>query len=651
MEGSANRTDSLPAEDKVTYRRMLRPCTLLALTAWVTAACGSDRRAVAYAQESATGGDPEVVATRLADLLAEDMWYVRPSQDGRVRVFTKWPPNGPGTMYAQDLTSGAVRRLSRETAQDQYATPGLLSQDGQRVAYTAYLGRPSFHYEIRVVSTDGSGERTLVSIGDSTAVAWMELLDWHPDGQSLLAMQWSQDGSADLVSMSAQDASRRVLRSFGWQYAVGARYTPDGRHIAYDRAPDESSADRELYLLDADGRRETRLTQDGGEKEVIGWSRSGEALYYAVLSSTNEHSVASVWRLPMRGARAAGAATLIRADIARAGEFQVAGGRIYYRVLQNELPLWTMMVDVETARVVTTAVPMLPSVSGGVGARSGTAVMDDGTTFRYFRQQRQRAEVVLRETTTGKERLIPLPLSNIDGHVPAGVGAIIVRGSERGKPVLVRADLQSGQVVAIAAGELDYMFEGSLHRGQFSPDGSVHYRVRDVAGGGSQITAHHLSTGEMRVVQPEPCTRPAVNASPDGSWVAYLCERASTPDDVVELRVVPSTGGESRLLHAAARPGYIASLLTDGSWSTDGRYLVFRENVTAEPQNLSRIWRVDVTTGQKALLVERPDVASYVRLHSDNRRLTFFARADERLRELWMLDNLPEARSAATSHR
>ncbi len=103
--------------------------------------------------------------------------------------------------------------------------------------------------------------------------------EWSPQGDALLL---TADGDLYLYS-TGQRTLRRLTRTDGEE--EGARFSPDGRRIAFVR-------DFDLYVLDAQTGKETRLTKDGKEDSTLNgvtswvyweeiWDRGPEAWWWS----------------------------------------------------------------------------------------------------------------------------------------------------------------------------------------------------------------------------------------------------------------------------------------------------------------------------------------------------------------------------------
>jgi Tol biopolymer transport system component/DNA-binding winged helix-turn-helix (wHTH) protein len=192
------------------------------------------------------------------------------SPDGALVVFAK-EEEGRSTLWVQSTANAAPTRLV-ETPDDASDRFPVWSPDGRQIAFARFL--PHRGCEVLVVSATGQGARRATRCDGTEMLSF----DWSPDGRSLL-----------FGSMTGTYASRGIrlleLESGRWSslsYDVGGddfdyapRYSPDGQKIGFVRNPQVG----DLWMMDADGSKATRLTNDAAEIRGWGWLSVDEMVF------------------------------------------------------------------------------------------------------------------------------------------------------------------------------------------------------------------------------------------------------------------------------------------------------------------------------------------------------------------------------------
>jgi hypothetical protein len=201
------------------------------------------------------------------------LYDVSGSNQGSVRRLTysdgsPVPPNGPYPGY-----------LPNGTANDYNPS---ISPDGTKIAFVSDRdGVP----QIYLMTADGNNPTRLTNSGCVDQVP-----SWTPDGR---ALYWESQCNGQKVKLATAKLSYGEDSSYGTFATLVdirdltsqdqgdnrfPRVAPDGRRVAFTSYRDGNA---EIYLMNADGSNQARLTNSGGEDEAASWSPNGQQLIFA----------------------------------------------------------------------------------------------------------------------------------------------------------------------------------------------------------------------------------------------------------------------------------------------------------------------------------------------------------------------------------
>ncbi|MCX6616027.1 MAG: tetratricopeptide repeat protein, partial [Acidobacteria bacterium] len=225
----------------------------------------------------------------------------------------------------------------------------LFSRDGKQIVYASYTKEKEWALQLRIRNLDGSGLRTLYSEEGS----YVRLFDWSPDGGSILAIleRKPNNYTDELTLISTADGSVRVLRSIAsaWYTLKRARFSPDGRFVAYSLVREGSPPHGDVFLMTADGRNEVVVAGHPAEDQLLGWTPDGRSLVFL----SDRSGTWDIWSVHITGGKQQGEPELLKKNFG--WDSEVLGfapdGSLYYKTYTALCRLYNAVVDLETGKV------------------------------------------------------------------------------------------------------------------------------------------------------------------------------------------------------------------------------------------------------------------------------------------------------------
>jgi len=236
------------------------------------------------------GPSPTTLTARRLENPPADASNGEVSPDGRYLSFRDWQT---GDLAVRDLQTGKDRRLTSEgtswdegSAVPQQAWESTWSPDSKHIAYawiigSGYIGSGAQVrvVELRIVGLDGGKPRVLSHYDSAEELG---SLDWSPDAKHILAILSRKNGPRQMVLISTADGSTRVLTDIKREiFPTTAGFSPDSRYVAYDRLPDDTSPERDIFLMSIDSGQVTPLIQHPTDDYLLGWSADGKWIAFA----------------------------------------------------------------------------------------------------------------------------------------------------------------------------------------------------------------------------------------------------------------------------------------------------------------------------------------------------------------------------------
>lgn len=234
----------------------------LAVAAPAKSAFPGDNGLIAY-QDQPSPGNPYQIFTVGADgtgptkITSGGMSFSPAfSPDGRQLAVFRLAGNDSG-VWIVDLDGTWVRKLAAFPSNLSDSTTPAWSPDGQQIVYT-------LDDKLWIVNANGSGEETVFNDPKGNPVSYDPA--WSPDG-SLIAFSGYDELSEQLHVYTVTPTGSGLTQLTDGETA-NPNWSPDGSLIAFTRF---GPANSDLWVMDADGSNEVRLTSTAGATGREGW--------------------------------------------------------------------------------------------------------------------------------------------------------------------------------------------------------------------------------------------------------------------------------------------------------------------------------------------------------------------------------------------
>ena len=603
----------------------------------------------------AAGLQPGIVKRQLSALSFD--FRGSPFPDGKSFATTVWDGD-TGELAVGDLESGERRILTRP-APGKFSYYASVSPDGKLIAFSTWVVN---HWQLRIVSVDADEpqetERVLLRGDESEAFAYNQPFGWTPDSKKILVLLESASAEAQIGLLTVADGEVTVVKSLGWRWPEHLGMSPDGKWIAYDVPVRDDSPDKDIFLLAADGSRETALVERPGLDYGPVWTPGGGEVLFA----SDRGDGIGLWSVAVAEGRPTGPAHLVMPAMGRMLPVEMTpGGALFYGVVRGEERIYVAEMGPETGRALKLPAP---AADRFVGYNLAPMWSGDGKRLAFFSRRNAVSvaptpgslTLVVSNLDTGEEveRVAPFGAVYAGRWFPDGRSLLVAGQDRRSRWFLHRVDVETGKS-KVLTGPISKRFR--VPRPALSPDGKTAYYVRYVRKDKviewteSIVVALDIATGTTRELHrlKQPLSHSGIAVSPDGEQLAFLAKHSNYPESAeteLILSKISSDGGQARELFRITDQSntYWADHGID--WSRDGRYVIFPRATAAHDGYPGKGWdlfRVPAAGGPAESLGLADSGISPIRfpsVHPDGRRIAFQTGGWGELgRELWVLEN------------
>jgi len=553
------------------------------------------------------------------------------SPDGKYISFVDWDT---GDLAICDLQTGAKRRLTNKgswkdswTDSEEYAFTSRWAPDGKQIVYEWYN---AYRSELRLVNIDNPKPRLLYR---SKQLGTVDLFDWSSDGKQILAYERKQSPEGDILLISVNDGTARVLKTMRLSYKGSPRLSPDGRYVAIDLLQQESGIEHDIYVLSVESGRVAALVSHPANDWILDWSPDGHWLLFA----SDRSGTLGVWVIQVVDGVAKGDPQIVKAGLPGMIPMGLTPhGSFYYGQSSRNENVYMAKLDSRTGKVTGRPEEVNQRFEGLCGS---PAYSRDGKYLAYACSRdpilgwNGRSILRIRSLETGKDRELPTEFSSIfyPRWLPDGRFLLIEGHNDLGRGIH-KVDTQTWEIKLL------------LHdtpMGEISPDGKgLFYARRERENNLCRILFRDFEKGvERELYRGSVAEMFNISLSPDGKSLAFL--NRTNPR---VLRVIPAEGGQSHELFRFELIGDANILMT---WTADGKYILFSKPLDPHSDKWEwDLWRVPAAGGDAQRLdagMRCDDLSA----HPDGRQIAFSSNNGTSPEEIWVLENfLPGLKAA-----
>jgi len=578
------------------------------------------------------------------DFLGDNSFIGETSPDGKYLSYTDWKT---GNLAIYEITTRKKYILTNEGSinflSPKFANNSRWSPNSKQIVYDWFN---KGIIELRIIGLNGTKPRVLYRNKD---VVWAQTCDWSADGTKILAGFWREDGPIQIVLVSTEDGSVRILKTLKKKlprnFEFSMKLSPDGRYIVYDlpqKSYTHTFTERDIFLLSTNGEPEITLCENPADDHILGWAPNGKRILFA----SDRRGSLDAWSIHISDGKPQGAPELVKLDIGQ--RFRSLGftqeGSFYYGIegaQDNEI--YIAKLDPATGKSI--APPKSP-ITRFKGNNWLPDYSPDGKYIAYVTGKRNLPHnlLIIHNLETGEERELATNIHFITKHIwSPDCSSILFRGTdEHHSAGIYQIDIQTGTVTNVVPKSSDT----NLQVMQWSDDGKSFYMIQTLNSNKTlQIVVREIESRTEKELYRASYPKNAnhILYSPDGKWLSSIIREGK------ELKIMSAAGGESRVLYKCEQKG---ENVNGFRWSPDGEYIFY---VLDQPkQNQFSIWRIPREGGetQKVLEMNKWETQKVLEMnklfhknikklsvHPDGQHVAFQSTSPFGDTEVWLMEN------------
>jgi Tol biopolymer transport system component len=401
-------------------------------------------------------------------------------------------------------------------------------------------------------------------------------------------------------------------------YNLHSTWSPDGHYIAYDLSPNKESSNHDIYILNIEDRRETKLTTHPSHDYLLDWSPSGEKILFA----SDRSGTTDMWSISLDNGTPRGKPKLITNNV---GSIQpmdcTQKGSLYYSTPGSWWDIYTVKINPETGKVDEPPVEV-PLPNQGYNLHSTWS--PDGKFLAYVSRQNEESprSPWIYSVETGLSKKLKYQKDAIFPTWFPDSKSILVNGCD----VLNVFTEEITDTIHLKQHARD-----EIRSINISSNGKYIYYARE--NGELKIHAINrtdLETGENKELYRTPDDCLTIALSPDDKQLAVQSRHNETTRI---MKLISTETGEERDIHNFDTPEYRYISL---AWSPDGSNIYFSRGTDSG-------WvlcRIPASGGDAMDLGVKNYGFAGISMHPDGQQIAFFSFVGkQKPGEIWVMEN------------
>jgi hypothetical protein len=357
--------------------------------------------AKARTQLAELGQSPAAAVLRQVWSDVGDADFSRVSPDGQILSFIDW---NTGDLWLRDLKNGSNRKLTEAgTNSSEHATSSVFSPDGKQIAYD-WWNQTNDSYELRLITINDPKPRVIIAHTNR----WVFVGDWSADGKMIAIEDWKRENREAkewkgwVTLISVDDGSDRRVVSLEATNITSLRFSPDGRHLAYNFQHNRRSAPgtqitNDIFVVDVHRNTQRRIVEHFAKERFLGWGPRGHELVF----SSERRETMDLWTVQLMEGQP-GQPKLLKAGV---GDIDPIGitrdGSLFYSSAGSDTKnLYIVSLDVAEGRVLAPPKEVQTRVVGLTDKATGSR---DGR-YLFFRAGLKEPAAFIRDMESGEQR-------------------------------------------------------------------------------------------------------------------------------------------------------------------------------------------------------------------------------------------------------